>query len=102
MSFPTSTHKPCPDCASSDACTFSDDGHYHCFSCGAQGEATPTPASDSAPAQPARPASVKDLLTGGEAISIPARKLTAATCTLWGYEAGIFKVSIRTPSRSSE
>ena len=30
------THKPCPDCGSSDALSYYSDGNTYCFSCGQQ------------------------------------------------------------------
>lgn len=70
------TKGPCEKCGSSDANAIYDDGHTHCFSCGAH-------ASEGGEVKPA-PKKAKGLLPIGEAKAIPKRKLTLATCRKWG------------------
>lgn len=73
-------HKgPCPKCGSRDNLVTYDDGHVHCFGCGhhawADGSAPP----------PATEKRVTGLIPVGEAMAIPARRLTEETCSKWGY-----------------
>lgn len=74
-------HRPCPDCGSSDALAVYDDGHTHCFSCGA------TRQGKEQPKQPKATVSKLKIIPG-EAVALKARGLTEATCEKWGYHVG--------------
>jgi twinkle protein len=74
---------PCPDCDSSDAYTIYDDGHTHCFSCGAHHGKGGKPAE-------AKPRKSTKLLDGAIK-AIPPRGLTEKTCEKFGYRIGEYK-----------
>jgi len=76
---------PCesPGCGSSDACAHYEDGHKHCFSCGAH-----TSASGESKDSP-EPERAKGLIRG-EYVPLTARMIDAATCQKFGYECGTF------------
>lgn len=74
---------PCDACGSSDACATYDDGHSHCFSCGAHAHGPDGGhAGRHAPEGKAR---VKGLLPLGEPSALPKRHLSEETCRRAGY-----------------
>lgn len=72
---------PCTSCDSSDACATYDDGHTHCFSCGAHTGGNGEPVEPSAPSNP-------DLIRGLQYVDLPKRGLRADTCKRYGYGVG--------------
>lgn len=81
-------HEPCDDCGSSDARAVFDDGHKHCFSCGAH-----TPAGSGELVSPPKTSvpSVRKGLLSGESVALKKRGLTAETTLRWGYFTTTFK-----------
>jgi twinkle protein len=73
-------HLPCEACGSSDANALYDDGHTHCFSCGAHVSRSGKP-TDSRKGD-----IVTGLITNGEIRGIRARRLTDETCRKFGYQ----------------
>ena len=73
---------PCDECGSSDANALYDDGHTHCFSCGAHGNGVQSFQTKS------RRTSVTTGLINGEVRALPKRNLTEETCKHWGYKVG--------------
>ena len=69
----------CPHCGSSDANAEYSDGHHYCFSC-----ETTTPADTTMEQQPVKQPEFNPVR--GATQALPKRKLTEATCKLWGYE----------------
>ena len=77
-------HEPCPECGSKDNLARYADGHAYCFGCEYResGDGEPTER---------REAKVSaDLLEVGEYIGIGSRKLTAKTCSHFGYHCRDF------------
>ena len=74
-------HTACQACGSSDANANYDDGHTHCFSCGARGRVDGTAPTKS------RSPTVKNLLDG-EAVTLTKRGITEETCKFWNYTVG--------------
>lgn len=74
-------HTPCPDCGSSDARCVYDDGHTHCFSCGAHHNGDRmTDTTTDAPAPKG-----KELLPFGRYADLVKRKIREETCKKFGY-----------------
>lgn len=76
---------PCDSCGSSDAYASYTDGHGYCFSCGHY-----SPSSDPNSAPHERKPRLTNLIAAGDAMAIPARKLSEATCSKWGYTVSEF------------
>lgn len=76
-------HIPCGSCGSSDANSEYDDGHTHCFACGAHTGGTGTP--DRPPPKP-----VAGLISG-EVRGLRARRISEETCKHFGYKVGTYK-----------
>lgn len=72
-------HVPCPECGSSDAGGFYEDGTCKCHKCGAKW--TPGEAPPAAAAAPKVAGLIDDVVTQ----AIPARRLSKETCAHWGY-----------------
>lgn len=79
-------HGPCYECGSSDANALYDDGHKHCFSCGAF-----TPAEGEEETKEVTPKKKSQLLQGGQAVRLKSREITAGTCRHFGYVKTEFK-----------
>lgn len=79
-------HTHCDTCGSSDANAVYDDGHAHCFSCGARtsGEEVEEQSSK----EPRM--TDKSLLPAGEYQPLAARKLDERVCQKYGYSVGEF------------
>lgn len=72
---------PCAACGSSDACAAYDDGHTHCFSCGAHSSGSGSTTSHT------KAPRMFDALIGGVQ-ALPKRGLSEATCAKFGYKVG--------------
>ncbi|MEQ1735458.1 MAG: DnaB-like helicase C-terminal domain-containing protein [Rhodoglobus sp.] len=79
-------HEACPACPSHDAFAVYDDGHGHCFSCGAHVKDHTSP--EVAPA-PSVSKNAKFLVT--QATDLPSRHITAAVCRSHGYGVANYK-----------
>jgi twinkle protein len=79
-------HVQCESCGSSDANAQYDDGHTHCFSCGAHtrgdGEANPNSR---------RKKMAGDLIEAGEVKGLRTRNITDETCKKFGYTVAEYK-----------
>lgn len=73
-------HCPCAACGSSDANSLYDDGHTHCFQCGAR-----TAGDGSTPTTSRRPRVAGDLIQGGEVRGLISRRINDETCAKYGY-----------------
>lgn len=77
-------HTNCDTCGSSDANAVYDDGHTHCFSCGAR---TSEGGDEERPPSEKR-MSDKGLLPAGEYEPLKARKIDSRVCQKYGYSIG--------------
>ena len=77
-------HEPCPNCGSRDNLARYVDDSAYCFGCGH------TEKADGGFPSAAPKKMSSDLLTGTVS-DLPARRLTATTCGLFGYRVGTFK-----------
>lgn len=75
-----------PDCGSSDANAYYDDGHWFCFSC----QTYTPPGDDTFVIAPDTKLSDPRLINGSYS-ALPARKLTEETCRKFGYQIGHHK-----------
>lgn len=73
-----------PECGSSDANAYFDDGHWFCFSCNAY-----TPAGDETFVVEQNSKMSDPRLISGDYAALPARKLTEETCRKFGYQIGM-------------
>jgi twinkle protein len=80
-------HTNCDACGSSDANAVYDDGHTHCFSCGARTSGDEV--EERSP--PENRVTDKSLLPVGEYEPLTARKIDARVCQKYGYSLGEFK-----------
>ncbi len=91
-------HAPCPECGSKDNVAVYDDGHGHCFGCGAH---WPAGAFDGeqfvgvVEGAAATPASA-ELFLNLDIIPLPRRNLTQKTCQQYKYGLAPFTVDDRT------
>lgn len=82
-------HTQCAACGSSDANAVYDDGHTHCFSCGAR---TQGDESMAAPSEETKMTTTdKSLLPLGDFEPLTARRIDTAVCQKYGYSTGEFK-----------
>ena len=92
-------HEDCPDCGSSDARSFYDDGHYYCYSCQTH---TPAEPGSQGAAPAAGPLADQDQAKRQDLLqttfqAIEARRLSEETCEKFGYLVTAYK---GTPVRS--
>ena len=80
-------HIACPSCGSSDANAVYTDGHTYCHICQAYGRDSDSKGGTDRP-RLIKEAHITGLLTDLTFGSLPFRRLTEESCTLWGYGQG--------------
>ena len=86
-------HEDCPDCGSSDARSYYDDGHYFCFSCQTHTQEEPGGAANDDAAQPVPnqgKTKRKDLLQG-RFQTLEARRLCEDDCRKFDYSVATYQ-----------
>ena len=86
-------HEDCPDCGSSDARSFYDDGHYYCYSCQTYTPAEPGSEGAERATGPLanQDKAVRQDLLKGTYQAIEARRLSEETCEKFGYLVTAYK-----------
>lgn len=74
-------------CGSSDAMAVYDDGHRHCFSCGATAQAGRDGSTEEQAAPKPLSSELAPVVDSSKAVALTRRKITQATCRHWRYLA---------------